>query len=143
MKKCFRCGHDLAFQQNLEDTEYQFDNALWISFHGGYGMFVDQVMFDEFDPTLPFEADYCFVLCHNCAHDFMDENPWLKNLFHPISSHSHTSEYLQANPTHVGWDTIMADIQNQFPGVRFNDSDEMRQAYDAAVAAAIQKDLET
>jgi hypothetical protein len=35
---CYACGKALVSDA---DTEYQFDNALWIGFHGGYGMFVD------------------------------------------------------------------------------------------------------
>jgi len=27
----------------MPDTEYAFDNCLWICFHGGYGMFVDNL----------------------------------------------------------------------------------------------------
>jgi hypothetical protein len=35
---CYACGIRL---ESDTDTNYQFDNALWIGFHGGYGMFVD------------------------------------------------------------------------------------------------------
>lgn len=35
---CYACG---AVLQSDHDTGYQFDNALWVGLHGGYGMFVD------------------------------------------------------------------------------------------------------
>lgn len=42
---CVACGNNLppglAGEMGDLDNDYQFDNALWIGFHGGYGMFVD------------------------------------------------------------------------------------------------------
>lgn len=35
---CYACGAKLTSDW---DTDYQFDNALWIGLHGGYAMFVD------------------------------------------------------------------------------------------------------
>lgn len=40
--RCYACGGALVSDH---DTEYQFDNALWIALHGGYGMFVDACEF--------------------------------------------------------------------------------------------------
>ena len=40
---CYACEAVLKPDSACPDTEYQFDNALWIGFHGGYGMFVDNL----------------------------------------------------------------------------------------------------
>ena len=107
---CFKC--DTELELNCPDlvkegeTPYQFDNALWIAFHGGYGMFVESAwILDDPKRTDRFPgAAYEFVICHDCAHEFMDNNPWLKNLFDPRQSHSHKMKYVEANPDHYGWD---------------------------------------
>ena len=41
---CYGCGAELVPDNANLDTKYQFDNALWIAFHGGYGMFTDNLM---------------------------------------------------------------------------------------------------
>lgn len=41
--RCFACDTELSPDPSFPDAEYQFDNALWIGFHGGYGMFVDHL----------------------------------------------------------------------------------------------------
>lgn len=38
--RCLSCTKQLVSDA---DTNYQFDNALWIGFHGGYGMFTDEM----------------------------------------------------------------------------------------------------
>ena len=43
MTNCTRCGGELIPDDAMPDTPYAFDNALWIAFHGGYGMFVDNL----------------------------------------------------------------------------------------------------
>jgi hypothetical protein len=43
VSKCYACNKHLTPDNANPDTEYQFDNALWIGFHGGYGMFVDNL----------------------------------------------------------------------------------------------------
>ena len=48
MTTCTRCHAELVPDNANLDTTYQFDNALWIGFHGGYGMFVDNL-----DATMP------------------------------------------------------------------------------------------
>jgi hypothetical protein len=90
---CRSCKAELI-PDAKSDTDYQFDNALWIRFDGGYGMFIDP--FDEAPPKA--------VICHECAHKLCDENPWLKDLLNPHGSHSHKSAYVDANPSHYGWD---------------------------------------
>jgi hypothetical protein len=88
------------------DTDYQFDNALWITFDGGYGMFVDDL--DELykgQSQWPDKRDRV-VICHNCAHELCDIVPWVKKLLNPESSHSHRSHeipYLLLRG-HRGWD---------------------------------------
>jgi hypothetical protein len=126
---------------------YQFENALWIGFHGGYGMFVDNLearlptntderwlrnsdrigdfgMFDDYtldadgrpidDPdwqpryreerVLPGQPDYETVICHDCAHELCEREPWLKELLRPYGSHAHRTAYHEAHPEHRGWD---------------------------------------
>ena len=103
--KCFKCGTLLTPEgPRNNETTYQFDNALWLGLFGGYGMFVDNMTdFEPRDSVLK-GSDYECVLCHDCAHQFMDDNPWLKKLFHPYNTHAHTKSFTEANPDHFGWD---------------------------------------
>jgi hypothetical protein len=41
--KCYACGVKLVPDNACPDTQYAFDNALWIGLYGGYGMFVDNL----------------------------------------------------------------------------------------------------
>jgi len=43
MTVCVRCEKPMVALDADRPTNYQFDNALWIGFHGGYGMFVDNL----------------------------------------------------------------------------------------------------
>jgi hypothetical protein len=43
MTECSSCGTVLVPDNAVPDTKYQFENALWIGFYGGYGMFVDNL----------------------------------------------------------------------------------------------------
>lgn len=86
------CGRELVPEANT-DTEYQFDNALWIRFDGGYGMFVD-----------PMREEYKIVICHECAHALCDQHPWIGKLLNPHGSHAHKTAYVEAHPDHYGWD---------------------------------------
>lgn len=168
MTKCSRCDTELSPDRANLDTDYQFDNVLWIGFHGGYGMFVDNVeakwpnntderwirrsderdeygMYCDFllgdtcrceiqditvdwrdhqlscparnpvdDPewkptyteerVLPAQPDYEAVLCHDCAHELCDREPWLGRILRPFGSHAHKIEYMERNPEHWGWD---------------------------------------
>jgi len=105
---------------------YQFDNAMWIGFHGGYGMFVDNMDvswpangMDRFDdegnenPGWKPEyvekrilkgADYEAVICHDCAHAACEALPWMARLLNPVHSHAHRGEYHGQHPDHIGWD---------------------------------------
>jgi hypothetical protein len=78
------------------DTDYQFDNALWLQFDGGYGMFIDP-MTEE-----PVRA----VICHACAHQLCDTVPWLAGLLNPANSHSHRVDQCEdlILEGHRGWD---------------------------------------
>ena len=40
---CSRCGVNLVPDRAFPDTDYQFNNCLWIGLFGGYGMFVDNI----------------------------------------------------------------------------------------------------
>lgn len=100
--------HCLACNKVLEsdhDTDYQFNNALWIAFHGGYGMFTDNC-FEAIGRKLPGQPDHEAVICHECAHELCATVPWIDKLIQPLSSHAHRVDKI---PTllaegHRGWD---------------------------------------
>lgn len=100
---CAACG--LHLTPDHADTDYQFDNALWIHFHGGYGMFVESPDFTN--------GELKAVICHDCAHRLCAENPWLDRLLDPIGSHAHRQpepyETLKAEG-HRGWDIDRATM---------------------------------
>lgn len=105
--KCTKC--DAVLKPVMpEDTNFQFENALWLGFHGGYAMFVESRMFAEDEhesaETILPGVSYELVLCHDCAHEFMDTNPWMKRIFDPARSHTHTLAYAANNPDHYGPD---------------------------------------
>jgi len=101
---CSACYRELRLEDGAPaNSEYQFDNALWIGFHGGYGMFVDSYAADEKHTLSGTDAEA--VLCHDCAHDLCEANPWLSKLLRPLESHAHTGEYWDAHPNHKGWDS--------------------------------------
>ena len=105
-KTCFKCNKTLDPLAGME-TDFQFDNALWLGFFGGYGMFVESPRMareNSDEPTVIPGASFEAVLCHECAHEFMDTNPWLKRLFEPYSSHAHSSSYMARFSDHYGWD---------------------------------------
>ena len=109
MTECINCGTTLqAVFKNEEETEnYQFENALWIGFFGGYGMFVESrgVAGEPLSEILAEEgASHEAVICHDCATDFCEKVPWLKKLLGPEKAHSHTAEFWKKNPFHQGWD---------------------------------------
>src|SRR3954471_23803618 len=79
--KCLGCDQELTpvvpDREDEPTQRYQFDNALWIAFHGGYGMFVDNLdatLSPDYSPIkresriLPGNPDYEAVICHLCAH---------------------------------------------------------------------------
>lgn len=97
---CCGCAAQMTPQFPDHPTSYQFDNALWIGFHGGYGMFIDDLL-DEPTTVLP-GAGKEAVLCHTCAHALCDAVPWIAALLDPGFSHSHP---VTTNWTgHTGWD---------------------------------------
>lgn len=101
MTSCADCGGDLEPVFPDMDTDYQFDNALWISFQGGYAMFMDPMG----TPKGPMGVGgYQAVLCHGCAHALCEAHPWVDALIQPLRSHAHTLEFWAAHPDHDGWD---------------------------------------
>jgi len=42
-RRCYACNAEL--EPDGPDTDYQYDNALWITLDGGYGMFVESESF--------------------------------------------------------------------------------------------------
>jgi hypothetical protein len=105
MTQCIKCEAELIPDHD-PTADYQFDNVLWLGFYGGYGMFVDELI--GFGGDKPDQiingADYEAVLCHDCAHEFVELNSWVKKLFDPQSSHSHKESYKESHPDHYGWD---------------------------------------
>lgn len=104
--QCSACNQSLVPVFPDDQTDYQFDNALWIGFFGGYGMFVEGAGYiDSADKRKVIEeSSYEAVICHDCAHKLCEENPWISSLIRPLKSHSHTLEYWGTNPEHEGWD---------------------------------------
>ena len=103
--KCISCEKLLERMFDDVETNYQFDNALWIGFYGGYGMFVDSIAteFREKQPVLSGAAEEA-VLCHECAHELCEKVSWIGKLLKPELSHSHSVEYKKKHPNHIGWD---------------------------------------
>lgn len=102
---CYACGKELEADH---DTDYQFDNALWIGFHGGYGMFTDLCDFPpyEHERKLPGRPDEEAVICHECAHALCDAVPWIAKLIEPHRSHAHHTNHIPEllERGHQGWD---------------------------------------
>jgi len=55
-----------------DDWTVQYRDALPVTIHGGYGMFFDQLHTTDRDLTA--------ILCHDCAHDFARDHPWIMDL---------------------------------------------------------------
>lgn len=91
LRNCLSCGTRPTLERSWGE---EYENALPVTLYGGYGMF-----FDDLE-----EPAKHFVLCHDCAHRIFDANPWLRTIFEPTRSHSHTEEYATAHPEHYGWD---------------------------------------
>lgn len=66
---CTRCNTEL---NSLDSSATQPADALPITFHGGYGMYIDTI---DGEPTA--------LLCTDCADQLCDTNPWLDQLLHP------------------------------------------------------------
>lgn len=101
MSLCKSCLNEVSTITGQETT---YDNALIIEFHGGYGMF-----FDDIDD--PDHIEHTVILCHDCAHDLCDKIPFIKNMLNPRTSHSHTLEFIKANPDHKGYDIDGAFVE--------------------------------
>jgi hypothetical protein len=97
MATCINCGTELkpVWKDDDPDTT-QLENALPITFGGGYGMFHDDN--DQGIPTV--------FVCHDCAHEMCRQYPWMERLLDPARSHAHTSEFWAAHPDHEGWDKL-------------------------------------
>jgi predicted heme/steroid binding protein len=103
--RCVSCQKALQpeWVVQAKSCTYQFDNALWIAFHGGYGMFTDARLWHEGKDTPVLNstgADHEAVICHDCAHDLCEKMPWIGALIQPYSSHAHRTHA----PDHTGWD---------------------------------------
>lgn len=101
MTNCLSCNDVLVPIDENNETNYQFDNALWVGFFGGYSMFVDGG--DDSKKVIS-GSDHEAVICHDCAHKLCEMVPWINKLINPESSHAHLASYWEANPEHKGWD---------------------------------------
>lgn len=103
---CQKCIKELEPEPFNKTTDYQFENALWINFSGGYSMFIEDEDFSK-NSTSPKHfpgSTYEVELCHDCAHELCAQNPWINALLRPERSHAHTEEFWRNNPDHEGWD---------------------------------------
>ena len=74
---CARCGEKLVAVpdhpwRRRDDWTLQFEEALPIRFHGGYGMYDD--------PDAEFVGrwqDLTLILCGACADGLLDREPWI------------------------------------------------------------------
>lgn len=88
--QCIQCKQVLEKVFPDDTTDYQYDNALWIGFFGGYGMFVESPEYVEStQKTVLPHATYDAVLCHDCAYELCEMLPWLEKLIDPDNSHTH------------------------------------------------------
>lgn len=79
--KCSKCLGELkpvsdTPMRRYNDWTMQYERAIGISFHGGYGMFDDPIT--ALIHSSYADRDRTAILCHNCAHQFLIENPWAK-----------------------------------------------------------------
>lgn len=95
---CTSCNVELipVFEHHDIDVK-QYDNALWITFDGGYGEFIDICTMEDAE-------HHRAILCHECAHQLCDLVPWIHKLIDPHRSHSHKTSYIEQHPEHYGWD---------------------------------------
>lgn len=107
MAECFNCEQELRPVLAGNNTNYQYDNALWIGLFGGYGMFIespDAVDNSNIDALNGSGATFELVLCHDCAHKLCVMFPKLEGIIDTHSAHSHRLGYVEENPDHYGWD---------------------------------------
>ena len=100
---CTSCGKQLELKfPDMDPRSEQYDNALEIQFHGGYGQFID-----------PTNEEYRAILCHECAHDLCETVRWIGKLINPFNSHAHrywkrlpdgSTEDVSWPEDHKGWD---------------------------------------
>lgn len=89
--QCIQCEQELesVFPDWYNTTtDYQFDNALWLGFFGGYGMFVESPEYTGNNDSTLSAVSYEAVLCHDCAHKLCETLPWVKKLLKPDTSHT-------------------------------------------------------
>ena len=72
---CVKCGKELSevfpeipHRRKEDQNKYPLVDALMIGFVGGYGMFFD-------------DENKRFMLCHSCAHDLINANSWMLEVF--------------------------------------------------------------
>lgn len=97
MTNCHACDAELELVfDHPQANPTQLENALWINFDGGYGMFIESEWITK--------TEYTLVICHNCAHKMCALVPWIRKLLDPEHSHTHAEEFRKAHPVHYGPD---------------------------------------
>lgn len=96
---CYACGKALEPVAITDNTTYQLDNALWLTFSGGYGMFIESFGDGLVEPE---SSQDHVVICHECAHALCAAVPWIGKLLDPLNSHSHKQGVDWTG--HSGWD---------------------------------------
>jgi hypothetical protein len=93
---CASCDKELKLvsddmpMRRRTDWTFQYDNALAIQFHSGYGMFFDNLDFLTLgaNPT----RDQSLVICHDCGHALIEANPWMRKVVDDKRGHAHNGE---------------------------------------------------
>lgn len=84
--RCYSCSTSLTpvLPGDTNDAisgTTQLSDALWVSFYGGFGMFLESRGYNGVESeTNNFGSDAEVVLCHDCVHDACDALPWMKRL---------------------------------------------------------------
>ena len=91
--ECTRCASPQTFKIDMKDSEIPL--ALAVLLDGGYGMFIDN--FAQSD-------EYEWMLCHKCAHEFVE---WMQMRID--KTHQHTGESFCTGWTQADFDKQHAE----------------------------------
>ena len=96
---CASCNVELkpVFADLITERSIQYDNALGIQFHSGYSMFFDDL---DFLDNPYFESEQTLVICHDCAHKLVAENPWMRFVVDDVDGHTHEGKCHDAEHSH-------------------------------------------
>lgn len=81
MAHCYACKNKLETLSEDFETDFQYRKALWIGFHGAYGMFIESKTFtDSKETDVIKDASYEAVICEDCANDLCGKIDWMREL---------------------------------------------------------------